>query len=72
MSSPMSVVGDIEKDTKPAERASVETGEVVESTAEYERYLQLHGEFAVDHGAQRRRLLRKRMPSAIRYCFMLS
>lgn len=56
----MTLTADVEKDTKPTDRASIETGEVVETTAEYERYLQLHQEFAVAHGAQHRKLLRKR------------
>lgn len=60
MSSPILSAPDIRKDVKPLDRASIKAGEVVETSAEYERYLHLHREFAVSHGEQRRKLLRKR------------
>lgn len=60
MSSPALTAAEIGKDAKPADRASIEAGEDVETTAEYERYLRLHQEFAVANGAQHRKLLRKR------------
>ena len=57
---------ELKKAVKPSDTASVKAGEITDTIVEYERYLQLHEEFAVDNGSRKRGLLRKRMVPIVR------
>jgi hypothetical protein len=50
---------DIEKSVKPSDATSVKAGEIVDNSAEYDRYLALYAEFQAANGESHRKLLRK-------------